>query len=126
MTYLNKCMSKTKIYPIWEKSCDQSIKTHDGKLWVISDLIARVKELKLKPKKLKLKHISLYNIVFKCEDSYEFMQHVNHVKHSGKKPIILSHRGQILDGSHRICKAILKGKKTIMCYKLPYDVRPTN
>lgn len=33
-------------------------------------------------------------------------------------PIILDNLGQVADGNHRICKALLEGRRTILAYRL--------
>jgi len=105
---------------------NQWVKTHDGNEWRVSDLVQLVKEMDLVAFDLPLQYISLHTERFMCEDIYEFMQHMKQVNEADLSiSIIMSHRGQILDGRHRICKAIMEGKTTIKCFKLDYDVRPT-
>lgn len=41
-----------------------------------------------------------------------------------KYPIILDNFGQVADGWHRICKAILDGKKTIKAYRITEMPKP--
>lgn len=41
-----------------------------------------------------------------------------------KYPIILSHCGGVLDGKHRLTKALLSGKKTIKVKIIPKDMMP--
>lgn len=63
---------------------------------------------------LDLEVFDLTSNSFKCEDLFEFMNHYELVRSANLKyPIILNRRWQILDGKHRLCKAILTGKKKL-------------
>lgn len=105
---------------------NQWITTHGKAEWRVSDLQALVKECELVPFDIPLQFLNLHGERFICEDIYEFMQHMKQVNEADlNEPIILSHRGQILDGRHRICRAIMEGKTSIKAVKLEYDVRPT-
>jgi hypothetical protein len=39
------------------------------------------------------------------------------------KPIILNADGSLMDGGHRLCKALLEGRQTILAVR--FDVMPT-
>lgn len=52
-------------------------------------------------------------------DMLDFCYHVKRVNGcSLEYPIILAPNGCLLDGAHRICKAIILGKNTIKCIRL--------
>jgi hypothetical protein len=51
----------------------------------------------------------LYDFIFQCKRV---------MRCSLDKPIILDNYGQIADGYHRVCKAILQGKETIKAIRL--------
>lgn len=56
----------------------------------------------------------------------QFAQHMIHVEESDPDdPIILDQWGRILDGRHRIVKALLEGRTTIPARKVPDGVEPT-
>ena len=39
-------------------------------------------------------------------------------------PIILSNDGRVMDGMHRVCKALLEGRKTILVMQFNKDIPP--
>jgi hypothetical protein len=39
-------------------------------------------------------------------------------------PVILSHDGQVMDGMHRICRALLEGHNDIEAVRFPHDPEP--
>lgn len=105
---------------------EQLCSTHGKAEWRISDLVALVNEYGLKSFHLPLQFIDIQSHYFKCDDLYEFMQHMKMVQEADlDRPIIMSHRGQILDGRHRICKAIMEGRTHILAVKFEFDVKPT-
>lgn len=108
------------------RDSDQTVGTHNGGTWRISDLKAVAAEEGLVPFDLPLQFINLSVQKFDCEDLYDFLQHVRMIESVDmNEPIILNHRGQILDGRHRICRAILDGKTTIKAIKFLRDVAPS-
>lgn len=53
-----------------------------------------------------------------CENMYDFLVHYKLVERCELKyPIIVWHDWRILDWRHRICKAIMNGKKKIRAYR---------
>lgn len=63
---------------------------------------------------LDLSVLNLATYSFQTEDLFDFMTHYKLVENSDLKyPIILNRRWQIVDWRHRLCKAILQGKKNI-------------
>lgn len=41
-----------------------------------------------------------------------------------KHPIILSQDGRVMDGMHRVCKALIEGKGTILAVRFDVDPKP--
>jgi len=39
-------------------------------------------------------------------------------------PVILSSEGRVMDGMHRVCRALIKGKGSIMAYRFQVDPEP--
>ena len=59
------------------------------------------------------------NKIWKAQTLYDFIFQCKRVNQcSLEYPIILDEVGQIADGYHRLCKAILEGKETIKAIRL--------
>jgi len=65
---------------------------------------------------------------FDQTDSVTTEQIIDHMKltHAAdlSYPIILCHEGRLMDGMHRVCKAVLEGRKTILAVKFPNAINP--
>lgn len=93
----------------------QSIWEWEDKLF-IPQLINRIEGgyYKTKNVKLDLKVYNLQNDSFQCENLFEFLQHYMLVQEADTAyPVIINNMWQVIDGRHRICKAILMDKKSI-------------
>lgn len=95
-----------------------------GSQWKIQDLMAAVKD---EPAfELPVKFIDISSHSFDNEDLFEFAQHMKHVLDADMSfPIIMDHRGRIIDGRHRIVKALIESRATVLCKRIPYGVMPT-
>ncbi len=63
--------------------------------------------------------IDLSDTPFNAEDLQNFIFQCKRVQDTSLEyPIILDNYGQIADGYHRICKAILEGRETIKAIRL--------
>lgn len=61
-----------------------------------------------------LQVIDLSKDSFDCPNLFEFLTHYKLVENADLKyPVILNREGTIIDGRHRLCKAILEWKKTL-------------
>lgn|SRR5574344_587209 len=70
--------------------------------------------------------INLSNTPFKCNSLYQLLDDYTRIeKCSLEYPIILDDMGQVADGNHRICKAILEGKETIKAIRLEEMPEPS-
>ena len=66
---------------------------------------------------LKWYDLSTYKI--SCEDLFDFMTHYKFVESADLSfPIIINNKGTVLDGRHRICKAILSWQKKIKAIQI--------
>ena len=94
--------------------------------WNVSTLIDYVKNNKLKPFEIPLAAIPLLDLNFDVHNMDDFIFQVNRTLKADytKYPIILDDFGQVADGWHRICKAILDGKKTIKAYRITEMPKP--
>lgn len=80
-------------------------------------LFARAKEYKIQ--QLPLWAIDLSDLGFSVNNLYDFIFQCKRVQDcSLDYPIILDNMGQIADGCHRVCKAILEGRETIDAIRL--------
>lgn len=85
---------------------------------------------------LTVKHVQLANIVDidstywydmegatpTCRNIVSHMTMINNV--DLKHPIILSHDGKVMDGMHRICKALLLNQETIAAVQFETEIPP--
>ena len=63
--------------------------------------------------------LDLSEKVFKLDNTSDFIAQMKRVKKcSLKYPIILDDMGQVADGNHRVCKAMLLGLDTIKAIRL--------
>ena len=85
----------------------------DGKKqYVINNLISLAK--KLETKEMPIEHLNIYNLGFKGDSMREWVSHMKAVLEVDLKyPIILDEDGYVMDGRHRIAKALLNGEETI-------------
>lgn len=79
----------------------------------------------LVPFELNLEHLQLDDIIISDEkySVYKFLEDYKNIQDIDLHyPIIMGCNGTIVDGAHRIIKAIIRGDKTIQCYKLPKSI----
>lgn len=98
----------------------QTIWSDDDKIQ-ISTLISRIdrKYYKTRQVKLDLKVINLADNSFECPNLFEFLTHYKLVEKANLKyPIIINNQWTVIDGRHRICKAILLGKKHLKAIQI--------
>lgn len=121
----------TELYPdppsIFRKwnSGDEKVTSYSGRVWCVRDLRNAVKDQPVF--ELPLAFVPVSSHSFDCGDLVEFAQHMLHVQQADlTDPIIMDNRGQIIDGRHRVVKALLEGLKTIPCKRVPDDVLPSH
>lgn len=114
-----------KIERLWSKDLsEQGVNSWCGGRWAIDDLIEKTKHLKVFD--LNLDHIDLSNMSFDCKDIVDFCRHIKHVNEASLDySIILDSKGCILDGRHRICKALMLGHKKIKAVRMKEYIKPT-
>lgn len=119
-------MAKVKI-----EGCEliENTFSQDGYSWNALTLIEASKGLEIF--EIPLAGINLDVNVWSGLDSvHGFLHHSTRVKETNLDfPIILTDKGRIADGYHRICKAILEGRETIKAVRLEkmpaYDSKVT-
>jgi len=100
-------------------SFEESNFCRGGKHWYAKTLVLFAKAKGYKPFDMPLDAFDLSDGRFELNNLRDFIFNCKRVKEcSLDYPIILDDYGQVADGAHRICKAILEGKKTIKAIRL--------
>jgi hypothetical protein len=85
---------------------------YNKKYYSVSDLIDISKEIK--PETVDIRTICGYHHIVGVEyDIQDFVDTVKRVQEADLSYPILLYRGFVMDGKHRLAKALLEGKKTI-------------
>lgn len=97
-----------------------------GRGWRAETLYRAVKDQKLKPFRLPFKHIDIGVLPFKIGDLEDFVNHLIRVNLTDLSiPVLLEERGYIVDGWHRVARAISEGRRWVLAYRLkenpPFD-----
>lgn len=113
-------MSKAPKVYISDMSFDESCYVRGQYRWKASDLYKYVEEQGLKPFDLSLAGINLLGTsMFNLDSLDAFIFQCKRVMNCDIDiPIILDDYGQIADGYHRVCRAIIEGKTHIKAYRL--------
>ena len=83
-----------------------------GKTWSVLRLIEHSKDLPVQ--EMPLTALNTYTLCPKPTNMNSFVSHIKKVLECDLKyPIILDDEGYVMDGRHRIAKALLQGKETI-------------
>ena len=89
------------------------------KLWKAETLYLFAKAKEYPVRDLPLWAVDLSDKAFSCDNLSQFIFQCRRVKETSLEyPIILDDFGQIADGYHRLCKAILEGRETIKAIRL--------
>lgn len=92
--------------------------------WSVARLITLSKDLDVF--EIPLHHLNIYQVYEKLT-LREMVMHFNAVKDADLKyPIILDEDGELMDGRHRIMKALIEGKKTIKAVRFDNNPYPCN
>lgn len=91
--------------------------------WIVSKLIESAKDLE--PFEIPLAGLNIYQLM-EAPSMNEFVGHMKRVMEVDLNyPIILDDEGFIMDGRHRVAKALLEGRTTITAVRFdetpPYD-----
>ena len=107
---------------------EKFIRIEDGQLcrlgnneWSIARLITLTKNLEVMD--IPLKHLNVYYL-YKDLTLRDMVMHMNAVNDADLSyPIILDEDGEVMDGRHRIMKALMNEEKTIKAVR--FDKNPT-
>lgn len=115
---------KIEVERLWP-SDDHGVLSWCGGRWDVSDLWDKARDLPVF--ELPLAHLDLSMMRFDCNDPLDFCRHGRHVIEADLScPIIMDSKGCILDGRHRICKALILGKETVKAQRFFEYVEPTH
>ena len=91
-----------------------------GKKYNVHEAIRLSKNIKVKP--LKVDDLFISYSGFGISTLREFVEHSKAVEESDLSfPVLMNEDGYIIDGRHRLAKAILTGEKTIKCKRFVSD-----
>lgn len=113
-------MAKHKVY-ISEVKFEESSYVRGADRWMASTLYNKARVDKLKPFDYSLAAFNMLGIdaPFDLSNLKSFIFQCKRVRDCDTNiPIILDDYGQVADGYHRICKAIIEGKTSIKAYRL--------
>lgn len=91
---------------------DKQTFNDDNKRWFVSRLIEKAKELPVQT--MPMSALNIYRLAPHIDNMKSFVSHVQAVMDADLSyPIILDDEGYVMDGRHRIAKAMLEGQETI-------------
>jgi len=110
---------------VWSvENGEESVDSWGGRVWRIRDLRAAVAGQPMFDLPLGL--IPLRHFEFACPDIVEFARHMKHVLEVDvDDPVIMDEYGWVMDGRHRIVRALMDGKEAVRCVKLPDGLTPS-
>ncbi|MCK5015926.1 MAG: hypothetical protein KAS32_02550 [Candidatus Peribacteraceae bacterium] len=112
-----------KIEKDWKSLAGQRVFGDDGEVWDISELIERAKDLKVM--EIPMEHLTIGSKIAGLR-LRKFVSHMKMVLDADLSyPIILDEDGYILDGRHRMAKALLEGHETIKAVRFEEDPAPS-
>ena len=94
---------------------------HRGnKRWMATTLLKAVHDQELEPFDYPVACYDMSNRYFQLENTDDFIWQMKRVLEADYEqfPIILDDYGQVADGNHRLCHAILDGKNSVLAYRL--------
>jgi hypothetical protein len=96
----------------------------DQNVWIVNHLIWKARELPIID--YSIENIVLDdNLFWKLDTTRDFLVHYEKVSLANLDyPIILSAEGIVMDGRHRLMKAILEGRKSIKAVKFEITPEP--
>lgn len=104
---------------------EESKYSRGNESWMATTLLLACHKQALEPFELPLASIDLSVMRFSVKNTDEFVWQMKRCMDADlNNPIILDDLGQVADGSHRICKALLEGRRTIMAYRLQSMPQP--
>ena len=91
---------------------DKQTFSDNGKHWFVSRLIDKAKDLTVQT--MPISGLNIYRLAPHINNMKSFVGHIQAVLDADLSfPIILDEEGYVMDGRHRIAKALLEGRETI-------------
>lgn len=91
---------------------NQQTFNYNGERWFVSRLIEKTKDLPVQ--EMPITGLNIYDLFPRIDSMKGFVGHVKKVLAADLSyPIILDEEGYVMDGRHRIAKALLEGEETI-------------
>jgi hypothetical protein len=104
---------------------NEKVSSYGGRVWTVRDLRTAVENEPVFDLPLSL--IPLSDHDFKCADLVEFAEHMLHVQQADlSDPVIMDNRGRLIDGRHRVVKALLEGVRSLPAKRVPDGVLPSS
>jgi len=115
----DKTSNKINIERHWEFDSNQVYET-DGKKYFIHDALRLAKDLEVKELKISEMYIAYPSP--NNETLRSFVMHMKMVNESDLDfPILMNQDGSVIDGRHRLAKALLEGHETIKVKRFDED-----
>lgn len=107
-------------------SFEESRYSRGKKTWLATTLLKAVKDQNLEAFDYPVAAYDMSSKHFALEDTDDFCYQVRRTLASDYEtyPIIIDDLGQVADGNHRICHAIIDGVATVKAYRLQYMPTP--
>jgi len=116
-------MAKVTIKKPWATISDQKVYGDDNERWVVSDIIARAKNLPVKD--IPMDHLCIDGKIGNMKIR-EFVSHMELILNADMHyPIILDQDGSIFDGRHRVARALLEEYESVKAVRFKEDPPPT-
>lgn len=113
-------MSEAPAISFFKFDFEESRYQRDNKYWMATTLLKAVRDQGLEPFDYPVAAYDMANKYFSLENMDDFCWQVRRTLAADYEsyPIILDDLGQIADGNHRLCHAIVDGVATIKAYRL--------
>ena len=109
------------IQKAWEFDITQTIDFH-GKRYSVHEAIRQIKILNLPVQEIRIDQVWMGYFAPCANTLRSFLEHLRMVNEADLSyPIIFNQDMDLIDGKHRLCKAIYEGHETIKYYKFDKD-----
>lgn len=112
-------MSEYPVVQLASLNFEESRYRRGNKYWYATTLLRAVKDQELETFDYPVAVYDMSNKYFSLENMYDFCWQVRRTLAADYEiPIILDDLGQVADGNHRLCHAIVDGVATVKAYRL--------